>query len=207
MERMDDAESARRADEEARARWMKAAQAGDGGAYEALLVSLLPVLRAFVRRRGVDPGEVEDVVQEILLLIHRARHTWRPDRRFGPWMWAISRNATTDALRRQARESSRRERRAGHDEERAAGLERPRAADEGSDPEHALTSSELTPRLAEAVRSLPAAQRQAVELLYVEQLSVPEAAARAGVSPSALKVRAHRGSRALRAALRREEGS
>jgi RNA polymerase sigma-70 factor (ECF subfamily) len=76
-----------------------------------------------------------------------------------------------------------------------------------ADPEAQLAARELTPGLREALERLPAAQRQAVELLYVEQVSVAEAAARAGVSPTALKVRAHRGSRALRAALTREDSS
>jgi RNA polymerase sigma-70 factor (ECF subfamily) len=181
---------------------MADAQNGDAAAYESLLTSLLVPLRAFVRRRGVESHEVEDVVQEILLLLHRARHTWRPDRPFDPWMWAIARNASTDALRRQTRE--RRERDRAPDRLRRAPMATEAlAADSGSsDPEVQLTAHELTPALAEALARLPAAQRQAVDLLYVEQLSVAEAAARAGVSPSALRVRAHRGSRALRNTLR-----
>jgi RNA polymerase sigma-70 factor (ECF subfamily) len=75
------------------------------------------------------------------------------------------------------------------------------------DPERQATTQELSPALAAALASLPPPQREAVELLYVEQLTVAEAAARAGVSRSALKVRAHRGSRALRKVLRTEEGS
>jgi RNA polymerase sigma factor (sigma-70 family) len=176
-----------------RAAWMAAAQKGDAAAYAALLTSLLPVLRAFVRRRGVDASAVEDVVQEVLLLIHRARHTWRSDRPFDPWLWAVARNATTDALRRQVRERVRRE--------RARDQAASEPATNADDPEAQLAARELTPSLRAALEQLPAAQRQAVELLYVEQVSVAEAAARAGVSPSALKVRAHRGSRALRAAL------
>lgn len=189
--------------EDERARWMAAAQAGDAGAYESLLVSLLPVLRTFVRRRGVDGNEVEDVVQEVLLLIHRARHTWRPDRPFDPWMWAIARNASTDALRRQGRDRSRRHETPENFEETLilTGL----AGAETADAEQLLAAQQIDPRLAAALAALPAAQRQAVELLYVEQLSVAEAAARAGVTATALKVRAHRGSRALRAVLEPEE--
>src|SRR5262245_49024382 len=189
----------RKEDDAERAGWMAAAQKGDAVAYAALRRALVPPLRGFVRKRGVDDGAVEDVVQEILLLIHRARHTWRADRPFDPWLWAIARNATTDALRRQLRERARRER--ARDQ---AATEPPPAAD---DPEHQLASRELAPGLRDALAKLPAAQRQAVELLYVEQVSVAEAAARAGVSPTALKVRAHRGSRALRAALGKGGGT
>jgi RNA polymerase sigma-70 factor (ECF subfamily) len=173
---------------------MAAAQRGDGAAYAALLRSLLALLRAFVRRRGVDDGEVEDVVQEVLLSIHRARHTWRAGRPFDPWMWAIARNASTDALRRSIRERARRA--PGADGGLADQL-----ADDGAGPEALFLAGEPSPELARALAGLPAAQREAVELLYVEQLSAAEAATRAGVTVSALKVRAHRGSRALRAAL------
>jgi RNA polymerase sigma-70 factor (ECF subfamily) len=153
----------------------------------------------------VEASEVEDVVQEILLSIHRARHTWRADRPFDPWMWAIARNASTDALRRQRRE---RARRPAPELSGAGETDVEALAGRGPcDLEAQLGARELTPILAAALSRLPAPQRQAVELLYVEQLSVAEAAARAGVSPSALKVRAHRGSRALRQALRAERGS
>ena len=185
-----------------RAAQMAAAQNGDAAAYTALLTALVPLLRGFVRSRGVAGSEVEDVVQEILILIPRARHTWRADRPFDPWMWAIARNASTDALRRLTRERARRDPAPDPFADDAPAL---RASDlAAADPEALLASRELAPPLAAALAALPDAQREAVELLYVEQLSVAEAAARAGVSASALKVRAHRGSRALRKALRAE---
>src|SRR5262249_31322484 len=76
-----------------------------------------------------------------------------------------------------------------------------------SNPEALLAAQELPPPLVEALACLPEAQRQAVELLYLDQLPVSEAAARVGVTASALKVRAHGGSRALRRALRGQEWS
>jgi len=204
VRRSRDQEPAARPAEADRAARMVAAQNGDAAAYASLLSSLLPMLRAFVSGRGVQGSEVEDVVQEIVILIHRARHTWRADRPFDPWMWAIARNASTDALRRIARERSRRD----HAPD-PFGDDSPAAHENAlsADPESLLASRELTPPLAEALASLPEAQRQAVELLYLEQLSVADAAARAGVSASALKVRAHRGSRALRRALRAKDPS
>jgi RNA polymerase sigma-70 factor (ECF subfamily) len=190
----------RRNDEEPgeRERWMAAAQRGDSAAYASLLTSILAPLRAFVRRRGVDDGEAEDVVQEVLLSIHRARHTWRADRPFDPWMWAIARNASIDALRRQMRDRGRRGPTA-EDADLAGEI-----FETGPGPEELFLAGEVSPELSRALAGLPAAQREAVELLYVEQLSAAEAATRAGVTVSALKVRAHRGSRALRAMLRPE---
>ena len=79
--------------------WMAAAQDGDAAAYERLLRELLPALRGFVSSRLGDPSSVEDVAQNVLLSVHRARHTYRPERRFEPWFWAIARNAIIDAQR------------------------------------------------------------------------------------------------------------
>jgi RNA polymerase sigma-70 factor (ECF subfamily) len=181
-------------DREARWRaWMAAAQRGDAGSYERLLTELLPHLRRYVRRRLFDPTAQEDVVQNILLSLHRARHTHRPERPFTPWLHVIARNAVTDHLRRRGRR-----------------LERERSLEERGVPEPAApapppAAAALSPLLERALASLPPSQRQAVQLIQLEGLSVAEAAQRVGVSRTALKVRAHRGYRALRARLEEDE--
>ena len=53
-----------------------------------------------------------------------------------------------------------------------------------------------------ALRALPNRQREALQLLKFQGLSVAEAAARAGTTPGALKVRAHRAYVAIKAAFR-----
>ena len=168
---------------------MAAAQDGDSAAYERLLRLLLPPLRGFVVSRLGDPSSVEDVVQNVLLSIHRARHSYRPERRFEPWFWTIARNAITDAQR--ARTSRLRREEPLIDSE--AMLQAEEAVEAGL---------ALSPGLSRALEALPANQRQAVELLHLHQLSVAEAAVRVGVTPGALKVRAHRGYRALRGILK-----
>ena len=60
---------------------MHAAVSGDAKSYKALLETLPGFLRVITRRGyarfGVEPNDVEDVVQEVLLAIHLKRHTWR----------------------------------------------------------------------------------------------------------------------------------
>ena len=162
---------------------MVAAQRGDAASYKLLLETLLPEIRKFAVRRLRDLAAAEDVVQNVLLSLHRARHTYRPERSFEPWFWAIARNALIDALR------SRRVRAV-----REVPLEEALDSAE-AEPERSLA---ISPELQRALESIPAAQRQAVELVQIEGLSVSEAALRAGTTPGALKVRAHRGYRALR---------
>jgi RNA polymerase sigma-70 factor (ECF subfamily) len=166
-----------------RARWMARAQAGDQAAYRALLEDVSSELRAFLRRRLRDAHAVEDAVQEVLLTVHRARHTYDPSRPFEPWLMAIARHTAVDAFRRDHRRT-RFERLADDD----APLEA--VADE---------SAELPLRV--ALDALPEAQREAVELVKIQGLSVEQAAARTGVSEGALRVRIHRAYVALRARL------
>lgn len=185
-------EDKRRVREERERGWrnrMIAAQAGDSAAYEELLLELLPHVRNLVARRLSDPAEREDVVQNVFVSLHRARHTYRPERPLAPWLHAIVRNAVID----HARSSTRRRRREVSLEEDGV----PEPAAETA----AAANAALSPELEQALDQLPGAQREAVLLIHVDGLSVAEAAARAGVTKSALKVRAYRGYRALRALL------
>jgi len=171
--------------------WMVAAQAGDSATYEKLLLELLPYVRRRVAGKIFEPSEREDIVQNVLIGLHRARHTYRSERPFGPWLRAVVRNAVVDWLRAHGRRSH---------------YERPGGIGDLPEPssEAPLPGEEtLSPELEGALASLPASQREAVELLHLDGLSVAEASTRAGVSPGALKVRAHRGYRALRAILSR----
>lgn len=62
------------------------AQQGDAVAYEKLLAELLPQMRGFMRNRVFDVEAQEDVVQNVFLSVHRARHTCRAERPFTPWV-------------------------------------------------------------------------------------------------------------------------
>jgi RNA polymerase sigma factor (sigma-70 family) len=86
---------------------MHAAVGGDANSYKALLETLPAFLRLITRRGyarfGVQPDDVEDVVQEVLLAIHLKRHTWKVGAPVVPWIMAIARNKLIDALRRRGR--------------------------------------------------------------------------------------------------------
>jgi RNA polymerase sigma-70 factor (ECF subfamily) len=166
--------------------WMAAAQAGDSEAYRKLLTTIQPLIRRMVRSRIQEAAPADDVVQNALLSIHRGRATYRPERPFGPWMRAIVRNSITDHFRERKRRG-----------DREASLPVEDWPDENA-VTHVGDSPALAPELQDALAALPEKQRQAVTLIQIEGLSVAEAALRAGVSPGAMKVRAHRGYRAMR---------
>lgn len=170
--------------------WMAAAQAGDAAAYDRLLRAIVPFLRVLVRRRLRQAEAAEDAVQEVLLTLHRVRHTYDPARPFTPWLAAIAARRSIDGLRRQGRI----QRHEAADDEAAVTF-----ADPASNKE--LREDDAAAELALLLAELPAGQRQALELLKVQELSLREAAAVSGQSEGALKVAVHRGIKALKARL------
>lgn len=169
---------------------MRAAQQGDSAAYAQLLRLITPRIRQIVRRqRGfAGPAEAEDLVQEVLLSVHTVRATYDPARPFVPWLLAIIRNRLADGGRRYGR-TARRE----------------VSAEEVTfaEPEANIDVEELADAVAvrEAVRALPEGQRQAIELLKLDELSLKDAAAITGTSVAALKVATHRALVTLRRTL------
>lgn len=165
---------------------MAAAQDGDARAYTALLRAITPYLRAVARRVGLEGDEIEDGVQDILLTIHAIRQSYDPRRPFAPWLLAVARHRLIDGLRRRGRLRLR--------ETALTPAHETFATDETNLPDE---SGEVR-RLHKAIAGLPPGQRQAVELLRLQELTLKEAAARSGQSPSALKVALHRALRRLR---------
>lgn len=171
---------------------MHLAQQGDSAAYVELLQAITPTIRRIVsgKRGFAGPEEVEDLVQEILLSLHKVRATYDPARPFVPWLQAIVRNRLADGARRYAR-TGQREISIDDDRVTFTGLE---ANSEAGDPNDVEV-------LKRAVDDLPDAQRQAIELLKLRELSLKEAAAITGSSEVSLKVATHRAIASLRKAL------
>lgn len=194
--RVDDVDAQDNAADLRRSGWMAAAQAGDGAAYQTLLRDCLPVIKSIVRRRGVPADRVDDVVQNVLLTIHRARQTYDPRRSFTAWMSVIAERRAVDLLRRIRRQDLR---------EVHAPLAFESHADETADPARGVAHAEASGTVARALESLPARQREAVQHLVLEERSLAAAAALTRRSKVSLKVNLHRALKALRG--RMEPGS
>jgi RNA polymerase sigma-70 factor (ECF subfamily) len=177
-----------------RAALMAAAQDGDQDAYRMLLRECIPFIRAVAAQR-VDAGLVDDVVQETLVTVHRARHTYDARRSFDAWLRTLAVRRAIDILRRAGRQRRR--------EVHAPDVYQA-CADEGADPARGLRHADLADGLGLAVAALPERQREAVEHLVMADLSLDQAARATGRGKSALKVNLHRAIRTLRAKLERE---
>ena len=163
---------------------MTRALAGDNGAYRQFLGQCAARLRAYFRRRLLgDPADIEDLVQEALLAIHNSRHTYRTSEPVTVWLHAIARYKLVDDLRARAVR---------------------RRIDAPLDEEAEAAWIDAAPEAFEARRdlmvllgTLPERMRLPIVHVKLEGLSVAEAAARTGMSPSAVKVGIHRGLKRL----------
>ena len=172
-----------------RSAWMAAAQAGDGAAYQALLRDCIPVIKSVARRRGVVADRIDDVVQDVLLTIHRARQTYDPSRSFTAWLSVITDRRAIDLLRRIHRQDVR---------EVYAPLAFESHADQAADPAQEFAHADATGTVARALASLPTRQREAVQHLVLEERSLADAAALTRRTKGSLKVNLHRALKALR---------
>jgi RNA polymerase sigma-70 factor (ECF subfamily) len=160
-----------------------AAQSGDERAYRQSLALMATRLRSFFRRRMptlID--DVEDLVQETLLAVHLQRGTYDSAFPVTAWLTAIARHKLVDLFRRRGRKEGL------HDE--YDDVEESELATEQAEP-HASRD------IAVLLRTLPDAQRRAIELTKLEGLSVTEAAGRTGASEASIKVQVHRGLKRL----------
>ena len=173
------------ADEKRWAAWMALAHRGDQGAYTRLLSELGTAIETYIRVRFGALDCLEDCVQECLLAVHRARHTYDSTRAFRPWLFTLVRHRTIDVLRR-VRD--------------AAGRSGADAPDVGSDPR------ELQRRLdgVKVLEGLTPDHREAIALTQYAGYTTAEAAAWLGISESALKARLRRGLLAIRKVLEAE---
>jgi RNA polymerase sigma-70 factor (ECF subfamily) len=172
-------------------RWaalMARAQQGEEQAYRALLQELAGVIKRYLHSRIGYNELIDDCVQDCLLAIHNARHTYDARRPFKPWLFAIVRYKAVDSIRRHSRQQT-----------------------EPLDDSHlealCTPAQELDNVVAQGqmIKALSPDYREAITLTKIIGLSTAEAASRLSISESTLKVRVHRAIKRLRRMLEAEE--
>jgi RNA polymerase sigma-70 factor (ECF subfamily) len=142
-------------------------------------------LRPYVARRVASPGDVEDVLQEIFVRIHRSLSALRDGESFGGWVYRIAQSCIADAARARARSPLK------------LVEETPEMAAPSDDVSDELESN-LGACVALFVARLPAPYREAVTLTELEGLTQKAAAEMLGVTLPAMKSRTLRGRERIR---------
>lgn len=163
---------------------MALAQAGDNKIYESLLLELSKVVRSYLHKKISNTGEIEDVLQEILISIHKARHTFDPSRSLMPWVMSITKFRLNDYLRKHYGSVLKGSVELSEIEERVP-----------DDVTFDITSTES---LTIALGKLPKKQREIVKLMKIEGYTAKEVSGKMNMSVSAVKVSAHRAYKVLK---------
>jgi RNA polymerase sigma-70 factor (ECF subfamily) len=162
---------------------------GDAVAFRTLFARYSPALGRLMRRRVGSTEEADELVQQTFLQLHRARFDFRQDALLRPWLYTIALNLRREATRKGARNAVDLVADAGHLEQQARV--------EAHDP----IAGERRGQVRRALGELPEGQRTVIALHWFDGLSFAEVAEVLGANLSAVKVRAHRGYKAMRDSL------
>ncbi|MBF7683111.1 sigma-70 family RNA polymerase sigma factor [Acinetobacter sp. B5B] len=160
---------------------MRLAQRGDEKAYRKLLLAIAPIIERFARCKVSDTSIIDDIVQESLMNIHTLRHTYDPTRPILPWLATITSARAIDVLRKYNRHWKREI----HDEVLLQQI-----IDQSDD--HHTEHEDNIYQLDTLLQHLTAPQRQVIELVKLNELSLDEASKKTGLSISAVKSLLHR---------------
>lgn len=168
---------------------MRQALEGDAQAYATLLNETSRMLRPYLVNRLFSGNEVDDVLQEILISIHKARHTYDGTRPYKPWAYAIAKFRLQDHLRSHY----------------ANNLQDAEDIDEFENVlSDNVTESEFSyEAISGEVGKLPEKQATILRMMHQEGYTAKEVAEKIGMNESAVKVAAHRAYKVLREKLER----
>jgi RNA polymerase sigma-70 factor (ECF subfamily) len=165
---------------------------GDDEAFAELYDGVAPRLFGFALRWTRSRSAAEDVVQQTLLQIHAARHRFVRGGAVLPWAYAIARRLLIDLGRRDGREVL-----------RGDGVRDPEEPAVALAQDEALELRRMEAAAQRDLAALPPGWRDAFELVKFEGLSVAETAEVLGITRAMVKIRTHRATVALRAAVER----
>lgn len=159
---------------------------GSAAAFDDLYRQLSPKLFGYLLRLTRNRERAEDLLQITFTKIHRARASYLRGAPLLPWVLAIAR-------------------RSFYDERRAAKSRTEDLSADGQLPEpkveeHGLPT-DIQVALESALDAMPETYREAIQLTKITGLSMVEAAEVLGTTPTAVKLRVHRGYTALRKSL------
>jgi RNA polymerase sigma-70 factor, ECF subfamily len=163
---------------------MRKSLEGDKAAYEQLLKESARLVKPFLSRYLKGNAEAEDVLQEVLLSVHKAKHTYDGNRPYKPWLFAIAKFRLQDYLRRHYSNKL-------------------RNTIDLADVEDILAAPVTKPtdtyeEVRDSINELPGKQAKIVELMHIDGYTAKEVGVKLGMKESAVKVAAHRAYKKLR---------
>ena len=166
------------------------AQKGDKEAYRSLLTLVVPYIRKIIAPGLANTAWQDDLLQDILLGIHKSLPRYMPGQPFKPWLNAIIRYRRAEFLTQYYSSH-------GHKHDSLEDVEEQEI--EQSNWIHELEDLE---RL---LAHLPEQQQELFRLVRVEGYSIKDVATRMNMSESAVKVSVHRSATKLKTILKQDK--
>ena len=141
-------------------------------------------LRNFIRRRVSDPGDAEDVLQDVFFKLVEANRLLMPIDHVTGWLFRVARNRITDLFRKKKPESFGDAAVAGEEGELLQLDDLLPSPDAG--PDALYVRHVLLDELEQALDELPAEQREVFVAHEIDGRSFKEMAAESGVSVNTL---------------------
>ena len=164
---------------------LSAIRSGDEKAIEELYDRYSAIVYSVALRVLGDTGAAEDILQEVFMQLWRNPAAFDSSRgNLGAWLGVIARNRAIDGLRKRRPETDIADVVVSVEPDMASDAERGRAME----------------KVREALGTMPAAQRSALEMAYFEGLTHTEIAAKTGEPLGTIKTRIRTGLQALRKA-------
>lgn len=170
------------------AQLVRSAQSGDARSFEILFDRYYDMIHAFTYRVCLVETEADDIAQEIFIRAARGISLYRGAASFKNWLYRIAHHALIDWRRQSARQRDKEDQFAAELESRA----------QTHAPDYADVHS--------AMKQLSPDLREAVALVYFEEMNHREAANAIGCAETTVSWRIFRAKRALKKLLASKQG-
>jgi RNA polymerase sigma-70 factor, ECF subfamily len=177
------------------------ARGGDPEALNVLFESCRKILYCRALRILAKPQDAEDAVQEAMLAAFRHLHQFQERADFLTWATRIVMNAALQLIRKNRTKPTVSWDQVDREFEQTAFSQYLR--DPQPTPEERLQGQQCRERLGDELHKLPVKMRRPIQLCKFANYSLKEASRMLGVPVSTVKVRLHRGKRALMLGLQR----
>lgn len=140
-----------------------------------------------------DPGEAEDVLQDVFVILTSKAGTFRMESRFSTWLYRVALNSSYMRIRTKKKIHTNEASLDGYTPYDESGFLRDVAAKDFSRrPDSELMTREALEKIRDSINELPEQYKDVFHLRHEEGLSDLEAAEVLGISVSAAKSRIHR---------------
>lgn len=156
---------------------------GDPVAFDEIYRRVSRAVFSYLLRLTRDRPRAEDLLQVTFIKVHRARSSYIAGAPLMPWLLAIARRAFLDERRMK--------------KSRYEDLSQDGKIPERPEP-HDAVNDDVSDALTLALNDLPDNYREAIQLTKITGLSLSEAADVLDTTPTAVKLRVHRGYNLMR---------